>query len=109
MPLEFYKKARLDKWRVNMPRKHIIVSGRVQGVGFRYHARLLAEGLHLTGWVRNLDTGDVELELQGPGQIIEQFLSQLDKKSMFIRIDHMESEEMSEIHENSFEIIQDHF
>lgn len=87
-----------------MPRKHIVVSGRVQGVGFRYHTKLLAEGFRLTGWVRNLDNDDVEMEVQGPEQVIEQFLSQLNKRSPFIRVDHIEMEEMAEIHESSFEI-----
>lgn len=87
-----------------MPRKHIIATGRVQGVGFRYHASLLAEANHLTGWVRNLDSGDVELEVQGPQESIENFLSQLDKRSMFIRIDHSIIEDCKEIHESEFAI-----
>lgn len=35
-------------------RKHIIFYGRVQGVGFRYHAKYGADMLGLSGWVRNL-------------------------------------------------------
>ena len=46
-------------------RKHIIFSGRVQGVGFRYTACYLARPLGLTGWVKNLWDGDVEMEVQG--------------------------------------------
>ena len=46
-------------------RKHILVSGRVQGVGFRYRTYYLAQNLGLTGWVQNLDDGRVEMELQG--------------------------------------------
>ena len=46
-------------------RKHIIFSGRVQGVGFRYTACYLARPLGLTGWVKNLTDGRVEAELQG--------------------------------------------
>lgn len=87
-----------------MPRKHITVSGRVQGVGFRYHARLLADALGLTGWVRNLDSGDVELELQGPREAIDKFLSGVGERSLFIRIDHMETEDCEEIPENYFEV-----
>ena len=48
-----------------MIRKHIFVSGRVQGVGFRYRTYYLAQSLGLTGWVTNLDDGRVEMELQG--------------------------------------------
>lgn len=43
-----------------------LVHGRVQGVGFRYCAHEKARALGLTGWVRNLDSGDVETECEGP-------------------------------------------
>lgn len=87
-----------------MPRKHMIVSGRVQGVGFRYHARMLADALGLTGWVRNLYSGDVEMEIQGPQEAIEKCMIQLGSRSMFIRIDHIEAGDCDEIHESGFEI-----
>ncbi len=44
-------------------RRHIVVSGRVQAVGFRYYAKLAADELGVTGWVQNLDNGDVEMEV----------------------------------------------
>lgn len=87
-----------------MPRKHIVVSGRVQGVGFRYRTQLLAVESHLTGWVRNLDSGDVELEIQGSWIAVEKFLLQLGRKSSFVRIDHMEVEDCREIEEKGFKI-----
>ena len=46
-------------------RKHIIFSGRVQGVGFRYTACYLARPLGLTGWVKNAENGEVIAEVQG--------------------------------------------
>lgn len=46
-------------------RKHIRFSGRVQGVGFRVEAFGIADRLNLTGWVKNLSNGDVELEVEG--------------------------------------------
>lgn len=87
-----------------MPRKHIVITGRVQGVGFRYHANLLAQANSLTGWVSNMDSGDVVMELQGHAHQIDQFLNQLGKNSMFIRIDHMEIEDRDEIRESGFRI-----
>ena len=45
--------------------KHIIFSGRVQGVGFRYTARQIAARYGLTGFVRNLSDGTVEMFAQG--------------------------------------------
>lgn len=47
-------------------RYQIIFSGTVQGVGFRYEAWLIAEKLGLTGFARNLPSGDVLMEVQGP-------------------------------------------
>ena len=46
-------------------RKHMIFSGEVQGVGFRYTAYMAARELGLTGWVANLSDGRVEMEVQG--------------------------------------------
>ena len=40
---------------------HVVVRGRVQGVGFRYHAETVARRHGVTGWVRNLPTGEVEI------------------------------------------------
>jgi acylphosphatase len=50
-----------------MPRMclHALVSGRVQGVGFRQHTDALAQRLELDGWVRNLAGGQVEVLLEG--------------------------------------------
>ena len=48
-----------------MVRKHFFFSGRVQGVGFRYQSAYYARRLGLTGWVRNLSDGRVEMEGQG--------------------------------------------
>ncbi len=42
------------------------VTGRVQGVSFRYHAQREASRCGLTGWVRNDPDGSVELHLEGP-------------------------------------------
>ena len=49
-------------------RRHFILSGRVQGVGFRWRASQIGEMLGLTGWVRNLEDGSVEMEAEGVGR-----------------------------------------
>jgi acylphosphatase len=53
------------------------VSGRVQGVWFRDTARRVAEGLGITGWVRNLADGRVEALAQGPPEVVEDFVTWL--------------------------------
>jgi acylphosphatase len=50
-----------------MVTKRFIVSGRVQGVGFRYFVVREAEALGLAGWVRNLPDGRVEVLASGDG------------------------------------------
>ena len=52
---------------------HAIVSGRVQGVGFRYWVKEEAEALGLKGWVRNLRDGSVEVEAEGEEDALFQF------------------------------------
>ena len=49
----------------DMVRKQIRFRGKVQGVGFRYHAKNAASSLGLTGWVRNESDGSVYMEVQG--------------------------------------------
>jgi acylphosphatase len=52
--------------------KNIRITGRVQGVGFRYSARSAALMLGINGFIRNLPNGDVYLEVEGnPGQVEE--------------------------------------
>jgi acylphosphatase len=58
-------------------RWHILFEGDVQFVGFRYTARLLARKYGLTGWVRNLPDGRVELEAQGGIVDLRRFLLQI--------------------------------
>ena len=50
--------------------KHLIVTGRVQGVGFRFYMERKARELGITGWVRNCRDGSVEAVVQGaPGAV----------------------------------------
>ena len=49
----------------NTARWHILFTGRVQHVGFRYTALYFCRELYLTGWVRNNPDGSVEMEAQG--------------------------------------------
>lgn len=70
-----------------LTRWHMVFTGEVQFVGFRYTARLLARKLDLTGWVRNLPDGRVELEAQGAVSDLRRFLMQLKSRPP-IRITH---------------------
>ena len=54
--------------------------GEVQGVGFRWTARKVADELGLTGWVRNESDGSVEMELQGSGTRIGGWFTLFDRQ-----------------------------
>ncbi len=56
-------------------RLHARVTGTVQGVGFRHFTRAEAARLDLTGWVRNLSDGSVELVAEGPRDRLELLLA----------------------------------
>lgn len=58
-------------------RRRVVYHGRVQGVFFRATARDLARGFRVTGFVRNLPDGTVELEVQGSADEVERFLSRV--------------------------------
>lgn len=69
-----------------MKRFFIIFEGIVQGVGFRYTAIQIAHSLGLTGTVYNSDSGNVEVEVQGSQEAIDEFLRQILKERTFIHI-----------------------
>ena len=54
------------------------ISGRVQGVGFRVSTEWRARALRLTGWVRNLPDGRVEVFAQGPSDRVAEFVAWLE-------------------------------
>jgi acylphosphatase len=55
----------------------IIVRGLVQGVGFRYFVYRHASRLNLRGYVRNLHSGDVEIEVQGDRSLVEELIKEV--------------------------------
>lgn len=59
--------------------KKLFVSGRVQGVGYRYWAKSQADELKVSGWVRNLEDGRVEALLCGEPLAIHEFVSRAKK------------------------------
>lgn len=77
-----------------MIRKHIIAHGRVQGVGFRFTVTAIAQTYNITGWIRNLYDGTVEMEAQGLEHRMELFLQELSSgrpgRNGFIRIDRLD-------------------
>ena len=67
-------------------RVHVVVSGLVQGVGYRYFALTAARRLGVSGWVRNCMDGTVELEAQGSRRWLREFLGQLESGNEWSRV-----------------------
>lgn len=77
--------------------------GRVQGVGFRYHAMYSAQRLGLTGWVRNCSDGTVEAQVQGDRRVIADFIEMLHQ-GRYIEIEDFSSREIPLESEVGFQI-----
>ena len=56
-------------------RAHLLISGRVQGVAFRYYAQDIAQSLEIKGWVRNCWNGKVEIVMEGEEEKVEQLIN----------------------------------
>ena len=63
-----------------LERREVLYSGRVQGVGFRYTARQLAGDFDVTGFVRNLADGRVQLVVEGQHTEIDRYLAALGEQ-----------------------------
>ena len=84
-------------------RKHITFYGRVQGVGFRYTAKYLAQSMDLTGWVENEWDGTVTMEVEGSEILINKLLVGLNN-NRFITIEWMDAKEIPLKEESSFSV-----
>ena len=79
--------------------KHIFFCGRVQGVGFRFTARQVAERYELTGFVRNTSDGKVEILLQGEEQDIDDAIDDL-QQTFSVRDPQIEQVEINSSYDN---------
>ncbi len=82
-------------------RRHIIFHGRVQGVGFRYYSTNFANAKGLTGWVRNLYDGTVEMEIQGSPRLISELIEYMGMQT-FVEIDSVDAKDIPLVTEHGF-------
>ncbi len=68
-------------------RRRLVVTGRVQGVGFRWFIREAARRHRLAGWVRNSPDGSVELEVSGDDGAFEKFIRAVREGPPGARVD----------------------
>lgn len=74
----------------DLVRVRVFAGGRVQGVAYRFYAEKYAARLDITGWVRNLEDGRVEVLAEGSAEQIEAFLERLKEGPSLARVDSFE-------------------
>ena len=72
-----------------MKQAHIFISGRVQGVSFRYFVKTNAKKLGVTGWVQNTEDGGVEAVFTGEKEKVEELLALCRKGPMIAEVKHV--------------------
>jgi len=88
-----------------MKKLHIIVKGKVQGVGYRYFAYINARDMGINGFVRNLQNGDVELVVEGDPEILAKYIDILKSGPHSSKVEKVEvTENDSRDSNNSFKI-----
>jgi acylphosphatase len=80
------------------------VSGRVQGVGFRFFAERAARELGVVGWVRNLRDGRVESVVEGDQEAVTSYLDRLREGPQGSRVAEVAVEEVPATGFDSFDI-----
>ena len=87
-----------------MERVHLFISGKVQGVSFRYFAKINADKLNLKGFARNIDD-KVEIVIEGNQQALEEFVKHCEKGPPHAKVESIQKimQEPSN-HYSSFEI-----
>lgn len=77
---------------ITMKRVHILIDGRVQGVGFRHFTRTNANKIGITGWVKNLANGQVEVTAEGEEKNIDKFIELLKTGPRLAAVTELETE-----------------
>jgi len=87
---------------------HLIITGFVQGVGFRQFVKKNAKSRGVTGWVRNMPDGSVEAVLDGNKEILEEIINICNQGPVFGQVQKVfvTWEDAHEVY-SSFEILHD--
>lgn len=81
--------------------RHYLISGDVQGVGFRYFTQAAAASEGIYGWVRNLPDGRVEVQAEGEAESLERFDGRLRHGPRGARVDRVEADDLLPTHHNT--------
>ena len=87
--------------------KHLVISGRVQGVGFRYWLHSLANKKNIFGWVKNTISGNVEALIAGDEKEVEDLIKLCKKGPLTSKVDNVKvNEYKKDYFKKSFDIIK---
>jgi acylphosphatase len=84
--------------------RRFLISGRVQGVGYRYYAQRSAQEVGVVGWARNLDDGRVEILANGTPAQLEEFEARLRLGPRFADVRSVEVLEQAVLNLSGFDI-----
>lgn len=79
-----------------------VITGNVQGVGLRVFVVDNASKLGITGWVKNMADGTVEMEAQGNPDKLDQLFATIKKGNFIIKVDNIDYAEIDCVEETSF-------
>ena len=87
--------------------KRLVISGKVQGVGFRYWLQSVATKKNIFGWVKNKISGDVEVLITGNEKEVGDLIKLCKKGPLSSRVDHVKVNEYKKDYlKKSFDIIK---
>lgn len=89
-----------------MRRVHVVVSGTVQGVGYRWSLRAEAAALQVAGWVRNRRDGTVEAEVEGPAAAVEALLRWMSTGTPGAHVTRVQTDDLEPASMTGFEILR---
>ena len=81
---------------------HVTVTGRVQGVGFRWAAAQRARSCSISGWVRNRPDGSVEAVFEGPADAVEALVAWMRRGPSGARVEDVTVEEEAPVGQSGF-------
>jgi len=84
--------------------RHVLLTGHVQGVAFRYFTEQKATELDVSGWVRNLADGSVEVWLEADAEALAAMLTWLRTGPAHARVDGLDVREREPEHLTGFEV-----
>ena len=91
-----------------MKKKHIVITGKVQGVGFRYWLYQIANEKNVYGWVKNKNTNEVEALLLGKDKNVDELIKLVRKGPSSARVENLGIQNyQKEYLRKSFDILHD--